>query len=119
MPILTIRMRNGLLSRCSNGKLTMVLLVRFPQSSRQVRYPKRADFIAPMMRPQVVQPPPPPAHSQKSWPDALKTYVQKVYETCPPLEKPKVEEGLRSLIKDLQARGAIWTTDWNSMPLPE
>ena len=53
------------------------------------------------------------------WPASLKEYVKRVNESCPPMKKALVEDMLRNLIKDVQSKGAIWSTDWDKMPIPK
>lgn len=53
------------------------------------------------------------------WPASLKEYVKRVNESCPPIKKSLVEDMLRNLIRDVQSKGAIWSTDWNKMPMPK
>ena len=52
------------------------------------------------------------------WPAALKDYVKRVNESCPPIKKTIVEDLMRNLIKEVQSKNAIWSTDWDKMPMP-
>ncbi|KAJ3087992.1 hypothetical protein HK102_009813, partial [Quaeritorhiza haematococci] len=54
----------------------------------------------------------------ESWPESLKNYVTRVFDNCPPERRDAVEKQLKELIVTTNAKKAMWSTDWDSMPLP-
>jgi hypothetical protein len=44
--------------------------------------------------------------------------VTKVFEHCAPDKRNLVEKELKQLIMSIQTQNALWSTDWDEMPLP-
>ncbi|KAI8802468.1 SAC3/GANP/Nin1/mts3/eIF-3 p25 family-domain-containing protein [Cladochytrium replicatum] len=53
----------------------------------------------------------------EGWPQSLKDYVQRVFAEAGD-RRPAAEAQLKQLIIEVNAKGALWDTDWNVMPLP-
>ncbi len=52
------------------------------------------------------------------WPDSLKAFVGRAFETCSDSIRPEVEKQLKDIITAASESGSIWTTDWSSISLP-
>ncbi|KAJ3187452.1 hypothetical protein HDU85_006740 [Gaertneriomyces sp. JEL0708] len=53
------------------------------------------------------------------WPPSLKEYVSKVFDTCPSNKRDMAEKQMKDLITRTIQSGAMWTTDWEGMALPD
>ncbi|KAJ3216795.1 hypothetical protein HDU67_008972 [Dinochytrium kinnereticum] len=53
-----------------------------------------------------------------AWPDPLKNYVTKVFASCSMSNRDAVERQLKELIGTVSAKDALYSTDWDKMPLP-
>ncbi|KAK9476252.1 SAC3/GANP/Nin1/mts3/eIF-3 p25 family-domain-containing protein [Lipomyces japonicus] len=51
------------------------------------------------------------------WPDSLKAYVGRCFETALPLHRPEMERSLKQLIFDSIENNTLWSTDWDRKPL--
>lgn len=55
----------------------------------------------------------------KNWPPSLRAYVERAFAQCKTDEKrSRLQEALKSMISDAQAKGEMWTRSWDTMPLP-
>ncbi|KAK9458386.1 SAC3/GANP/Nin1/mts3/eIF-3 p25 family-domain-containing protein [Dipodascopsis uninucleata] len=53
-----------------------------------------------------------------SWPDSLKTYVNKCFAVATPSQRPAMEKNLKNMISKSMHEQTLWSTDWSSLPLP-
>ncbi|KAF9421500.1 hypothetical protein BGZ94_008816, partial [Podila epigama] len=52
------------------------------------------------------------------WPQSLKDYVQRVFETIADADRDDAQNELKALVSKLHAQGRLWETDWDLMPIP-
>lgn len=54
------------------------------------------------------------------WPDSLRRYTQRAFiEATSPGDKARLQVHLKNMITNAQDKGQLWTTDWETMPLPD
>ncbi|KAL2920135.1 hypothetical protein HK105_200201 [Polyrhizophydium stewartii] len=52
------------------------------------------------------------------WPKSLTDYCERAMRSCPPTKLAVLQERLRAIILQAQKAKALWTTDWDVMPMP-
>ncbi|KAG0345989.1 hypothetical protein BG004_002685 [Podila humilis] len=58
------------------------------------------------------------AANNAGWPQSLKDYVQRVFETIADSDRDKAQAELKAKVSKLHAAGKLWETDWDLMPIP-
>lgn len=61
-----------------------------------------------------------PEVASSEWPPSLKSYLSRVFTpeaTNTPARKEAIEKKVRQLIASINKNNALWTTDWDKMPL--
>lgn len=80
-------------------------------------------YTAPANPPQPPAAPAAPDQQQKvDWPDSVRRYVQRSFEDAnrdPSVTRPEMEAKLKEVIRYTQECGTMYTTDWDTMPLPQ
>jgi hypothetical protein len=55
----------------------------------------------------------------KNWPPSLRAYVERAFAQCKgDGNRAQLQEALRRIITDAQAKGEMWTRSWDTTPLP-
>ncbi len=55
----------------------------------------------------------------QTWPQSLRSWVERAFKAAK--EDPNrvaLQEALKQIISDAQAKGEVWTRDWDNVPLP-
>jgi hypothetical protein len=68
-------------------------------------------------KPQPVQKSPP--KTDEKYPPAFVQYLERVFESVPKEKQKEMELKLKELVNRIQDSGAMWTTDWSLMKIPE
>lgn len=88
-------------------------------------------YAMPANPPQNVNPPPALGNAQQQqpqqdqkidWPDSVRSYVQRSFEKknmIPDVSKEEMQAQLKETISQAKDSGSMYSTDWNSMPLPQ
>ncbi|KAF9931785.1 hypothetical protein FBU30_009589 [Linnemannia zychae] len=59
------------------------------------------------------------SHSNEGWPQSLKDYVQRVFETIADEERDAAQKDLKELVSKHHAEGTLWDIDWEKMTVPK
>ncbi|KAG0049653.1 hypothetical protein BGZ83_005514 [Gryganskiella cystojenkinii] len=54
----------------------------------------------------------------EGWPQSLKDYVQRVFETIADEDRDVAQNELKSLVSKYHAQNLLWVVDWDSMEVP-
>ncbi|KAF9941738.1 hypothetical protein BGZ67_004076 [Mortierella alpina] len=59
----------------------------------------------------------PAAVPKENWPDSLKAYVQRVFETVDDVDRDAAQAELKSLVARHLSNGTLWEVDWDKTPV--
>ncbi|KAG0241853.1 hypothetical protein BGW41_005199 [Actinomortierella wolfii] len=59
------------------------------------------------------------ANRADSWPPSLKNYVKRVFESVDDKYRDEAHKKLKALVSKCHLENTLWTTDWDSMEVPE
>ncbi|KAG0196383.1 hypothetical protein BGX28_010220 [Mortierella sp. GBA30] len=60
----------------------------------------------------------PAMNSNEGWPQSLKDYVQRVFETIADEDRDDAQNELKNLVSRHHSQGTLWEVDWDKMPVP-
>jgi len=64
------------------------------------------------------EPPQQSAGANEGWPQSLKDYVQRVFETIAVEDQDAAQIDLKNLVAKYHAQNMLWTVDWDAMEIP-
>ncbi|KAF9200842.1 hypothetical protein BGZ49_008926 [Haplosporangium sp. Z 27] len=59
-----------------------------------------------------------PTPSRDAWPDSLKQYVVRFFDTVATEDQEAAQEDLKIMVAKYHSQGSLWNVDWDKMPIP-
>lgn len=59
------------------------------------------------------------ASNSEGWPQSLKDYVQRVFETIADEERDVAQRDLRDMVSKHHSDGTLWNIEWEKMTVPK
>jgi hypothetical protein len=59
------------------------------------------------------------AGNSEGWPQSLKDYVQRVFETIADEERDAAQKDLRDMVSKYHSEGKLWHIEWEKMAVPK